>query len=606
MKRAISLVLASSLVLSSCGTSTGSEETSTNSSFKKLYSAEVETLNYLNSTSEIEMQLAANLVDSLVEYDNLGNVKPALATEWDVSEDGYVWTFKIREGVKWVDHTGAETGYEVTANDFVTSAKWQLDPVNASANEFLLDGVIKNATQYFNNEITDFNEVGVKAIDNYTLEYTLEKPVPYFLSMLSYAAFLPVNETFLQEKGETFGTTADTVLYNGAYYLSEFTPNERHVLTANPQYWDVDNVFITEIVDTYNEEAMTLAPEMFVRGEIQEAVLPSSILSDWQNDVDKAKLVRPSLNEYYSYFYALNFDPQFDEEYEPDNWRVAVNNEAFRKSLFHALDRVKPMTIDEPTDPESRLINTITPPNLVEVDGVDYTQMGSLADIQGVDTFNEELALQFKEQAMTELNGKATFPIKVLMPYNSGSTDWAKRAQVVEQQMETLLGTEYIDIILEAGPSTGFLGEVRRPGKFALMEVNWGPDYADPETYTDPFYVGGTYNKPEYVEGYTDANGEKTYTNLVNDAKEEVLDVQARYIKFAEAEAFLLENAFVIPYAVNNPGYKASYLDPFETQYAPFGLCYLKFKGRHILDTPMDTDAFNAAKAEWEAERASQ
>ncbi len=606
MKKAISLVLATSLLLSSCGVETGGDVSSSNASFKKLYSAEVETLNYLNSTSEIEMQIAANLVDSLVEYDSLGNVKGALATEWTVSDDGSVWTFKIREGVMWVDSTGKETGYEVTANDFVTSAKWQLSPDNASSNEFLLDGIVKNATQYFNNEITDFNEVGVKAIDNYTLEYTLEKPVPYFLSMLSYAAFLPVNETFLNEKGETFGTTADTVLYNGAYYLSEFTPNERHVLTANPLYWDSENVFITEIVDTFNEEASTLAPEMFVRGEIQEATLTSSILADWQNDSTKADLVRPSLNEYYSYFYALNFNPQFDAEYEPENWKVAVNNLAFRKSLYHALDRVKPMTIDEPTNPESRLINTITPPNLVSIDGVDYTEMGGLGDIRGVDTFDEKLALDFKAQAMTELNGKATFPVKVLMPYNSGSTDWAKRAQVVEQQMETLLGTEYIDIILEAGPSTGFLGEVRRPGKYAFMEVNWGPDYADPETYTDPFYVGGTYNKPEFVEGYTDANGEKTYTNLVDAAKSQSLDLNARYNNFAVAEKFLLDNAFVIPYAVNNPGYKASYLNPFETQYAPFGLCYLKLKGRHLLETPMNTEAFNTAKAEWEAARESK
>ncbi len=603
MKKTISLVLAASLLLSSCGMGSGSGETSTNTSFKKLYSAEVETLNYLNSTSEIEMQIAANIVDSLVEYDTLGNVKPSLALDWNVSDDGYVWTFTLREGVKWVDSAGIETGYEVTANDFVTSAKWQLNPANASSNEFLLDGVIKNATQFFNNEITDFNEVGVKAIDNYTLEYTLEKPVPYFLSMLSYAAFLPVNETFLDEKGDTFGTTADTVLYNGAYYLSEFTPNERHVLTANKEYWDKENVYITELVDIFNEEAMTLAPEMFVRGEIQEAMLTSSILVDWKNDKSKQNLVRPSLNEYYSYFYALNFDPQFDAEYEPANWKVAVNNLAFRKSLFHGLDRIKPMTIDEPTNPESRLINTITPPNLVDVEGVDYTEMSGLVNIKDVDTFNEKLALEYKAQAMTELNGKATFPIKVLMPYNSGNTDWAKRAQVVEQQMETLLGTEYIDIILEAGPSTGFLGEVRRPGKYAFMEVNWGPDYADPETYTDPFYVGGSYNKPEFVEGYTDANGEKTYTNLVDVAKAEAIDVEARYINFAKAETFLLENAFVIPYAVNNPGYKASYLNPFETQYAPFGLCYLKFKGRHLLDTPMNTEAFESAKTEWETAR---
>jgi oligopeptide transport system substrate-binding protein len=88
----------------------------------------------------------------------------------------------------------------------------------------------------------------------------------------------------------------------------------------------------------------------------------------------------------------------------------------------------------------------------------------------------------------------------------------------VEQQLENLLGKDYIDIIPEAGPKTGFLSAIRRSGKYALMKCNWGPDYADPETYTDPFNETGTYNKPQNVEGYTDSNGKKIYTNLLEAA----------------------------------------------------------------------------------------
>lgn len=603
MKKLISILLSATFLLSSCG---ASGDSASASQFKTLYNAEVETLNYLNAKSEIELAIVANVIDTLVEYDQYGNVQPCLATSWETSDDGLVWTFHLREGVPWVDSNGNETGYELTANDFVTSAKWQLDSNNASVNEFFLDGVIDNATEYFNGEITDFDEVGVKAIDDYTLEYTLEKPIPYFLTMLSYAAFLPVNQTFLTEQGDDFGTSEDTLLYNGGYVLSDFSQNERHVLKANPLYWDAENIHIPEIVETYNAEASTLAPEMFLRGEIQEATIGSDILGDWESDPEKAAVLRPSTNGYYTYFYALNFNPQFDEVYEPENWKNAVNNLAFRKSLFHALDRVKVIAIDEPTNPESRLLNTITPTNFVQEDGVDYTEIGPLAEISATDSYDEELALSYKEEAMEELEGTVTFPVKILMPYNSGNSAWAKRAQVIEQQMEGLLGEDYIDIILEAGPATGFLGEVRRPGNYALMEVNWGPDYADPETYTDPFVEGGTYNKPEYVEGYTDENGEKTYTNLVNEAKSEVLDMDLRYEKFAEAEAFLIDNAFVIPFAVNNPGYKASYLNPFEAEFAPFGLCYLKYKYQTVLDEPMNTEDFNAAKAEWETEKAVQ
>ncbi len=603
MKKAVSLFVAMTLLLTSCGSSsTGSTETQ----FKTLYNAEVETLNYLNARTEIELQVAANVVDTLVEYDKLGNITPCLATEWSVSDDGLVWTFKIREGVKWVDHNGDETDYELTANDFVTGIKWHLDPKNASVNEAIIDGKIKNAAEFFNGQISDFNEVGVKAIDNYTLEYTLEKPIPYFLTMLTYAAFLPVNEMYLSEQGDLFGTANDKVLYNGGYIISEFAPNERHVLKANEKYWDSENIHISQILETYNAESETLAPEMFLRGEIQQATITSDILGDWQSDSEKSAVLRPSLNGYYSYFYALNFNPTFDAEYEPENWKIAVNNESFRKSLFHGLDRVKPLAIDEPTNPESRIINTITPPNFVDVNGVDYTTIGTLGALANTDTFDTEKALEFKEQAMADLKGKATFPVKVLMPYNSGNSDWAKRAQVVEQQLETTLGKDYIDVIIEAGPSTGFLDEVRRPGNYALMEVNWGPDYADPETYTDPFQIGGTYNKPEYVEGYTDSNGEKIYTNLLTEAKSEVLDVQERYNKFAEAEAFLIEHAFVIPYSVNNPGYKASYLNPFEGEYAPFGICYLKYKYQNVLEIPLNTETFNVQKSAWEAEKANQ
>ncbi len=602
MKRAVSLLMAVTVLLTSCGTSAGAGAEA-GQQFKTLYSAEVETLNYLDATSELEMTIAANIVDSLVEYDTLGNVQPALATEWKTSDDGLVWTFTIRPDVPWVDSEGNKTDYHVTAQDFVDSIAWVLDSNNAAQNQFFLNGIIKNAEAYFDGTVTDFNEVGVKAIDEYTLEYTLEKPVPYFLTMLTYTVFLPVNGTFLAEQGANFGTTNTSMLYNGGYTLKEFAPSERHVLSKNNEYWDAENIHITEIVETYNAEANTLAPELFLRGETQQAKINSDILEDWKNDPEKSKILRPSLNGTYSYFYALNFDPQFDAAFEPENWKVAVNNLAFRKSLFHGMDRIQPMTVEEPFEPASRLLNTITPPSFILNEGVDYTQYGDLAEISATDSYNVDLALQFKEQAMTELEGKVTFPVKVLMPYNSGQPDWAKRAQVVEQQMEAALGTDYIDIVLEAGPSTGFLSEVRRPGKYALMEVNWGPDYADPETYTDPFYDGGSYNKPEFVEGYTDANGKKTYTNLVDAAKNETMDVNARYEKFAEAEAFLIENAFVIPYAVNNPGYKASYLNPFEAQYAPFGLCYLKYKGQSILEQPMNTDEFNEQKAAWEAQR---
>ncbi|MDM5331988.1 peptide ABC transporter substrate-binding protein [Ureibacillus composti] len=582
----------------------GGEKSGDAVEYKLVYSGEIKTLNYLKTAETNEFAVAANLVDGLIEYDKYGIVKPGLATEWSSNEDATVWTFKLREGVKWVTHDGEEYA-DVVAQDFVDGLAYVLDAKNESATSWIAT-VVKNGDAFYNGEITDFSQVGVKAIDEHTLEYTLEAPAPYFLSMLNYVCFFPVNGEFLAEKGDSFGTTRENFLYNGAYILDKFEPQNQRVLVKNETYWDKENVFIDRIRYKYNKEAATVAPELFLRGEVDYAGIPSSILDEWFNDEEKKSLVRQSKTDFYSYFYALNFDPQFDAEFEPENWKIAVNNKDFRKSLFHALDRESAMLTLEPYNPTALLKNTITPKNFVDVDGVDYTQLEPLKDISNNDSFNKDLALEYKEKALAALTGKATFPVKVLMPYNSGVPDWANRSQVIEQQVENLLGADYVDIILEPGPSTGFLSEVRRPGKFALLEANWGPDYADPSTYTDPFTEGGTYNKPELAEGYADENGKSKYQNLVDAAKAEI-DPAKRYQLFAEAEAFLIDEAFVIPYAVGTSGgvgYVASKLNPFEAQYSPFGVTAEKYKGQHLLDKPMSNDEFKEALAQWETERA--
>jgi len=619
MKKFIALFLAILMLLAGC--TSGDKEQPTNvedlsnnndesqdvsnepQEFTLTYSGEITTLNYLVTTSTNEFGVAANLVDSLIDYDRYGVVQPALATDWSTSDDGLVWTFNIRKGVKWVTHEGEDYA-ELTAQDFVDAMKYILDSTNESKSANIAYSVIKNAEEYYNGEITDFKEVGVKAVDQYTLEYTLKQPTPYFLSMLNYVAFFPVNGQFLEEVGDRFGTDNENFLYNGAFIMETFEPQNRRVLIKNEKYWDKDNVHLTKINYIYNKEAATLSPEQFARGEIDYASIPASIIEEWMGDPEKKNMVRPNRTGFYTYFYALNFDPHFDEEYEPDNWKIAVNNVNFRKSLFHALDRKAAMLTAEPYNPENRLLNTITPANFVDVEGKDYTQLGKLAEFTNTDSFNEAKALEYKEKAMDELKGKAKFPVIVYMPYNSGSTEWANRAQVIEQQMENLLGTDYIDIQIAAKPPTNFLSENRRNGNYAFLEVNWGPDYADPETYTDPFYPGGTYNFPEFVEGYTEENGEKRYTNLVDAARAEVLDIEKRYNLFAEAEAFLIEEAFVIPYAVGGGGYSASRLDPFESLYSPFGVSGERYKGQHLLDEPMNTEQYNKALKAWEEERA--
>ena len=614
MKKLMMLVLAFSLIMASLVAPAYAE----NGSYRTLYSGEVTTLNYLTTATTNDFALSANIIDTLVEYDKYGIVQPCIAESWSVSDDGLTWTFNLRQNATWVTYQG-EYVANVTANDFVAAAKYILTESNASSTADVFYSVVAGAEAYYNSTVpaaegedpkapVDFETVGIKALDDYTLEYTLVDPCPYFESMLTYVCFMPVYAPFLEEKGASFGVAdgPDSILYNGAYLLSEFKPQEKRVLTKNAANWDADNVFISSIEYIYNKEASTIGAEMYRRGEIDSASIDATTASEWLSNPESASLIRPVRQTgFYSYFYAFNFDPQFDEAYEPANWLLAANNEAFRKSIYCGLDRVKAMLITEPDNPESIMFNTVTPPDYVNVDGIDYTQLDALKGFTELysATFDEAKALEYKAQAVAELTeAGATFPVKILMKYNPSTTGWDSECLVVEQQLEALLGTDYIDIIVEAGPSTGFLSEVRRSGNYALLKCNWGPDYADPQTYTDPFDVDNTYN---FMDKGANPDDMAAYYALVNAAKAITVDIQARYNAFAEAEAYLIGKAYVIPFGYGNGGYTASRIDPFTTQYAPFGISNERFKGATILEAPMDTDAYFDAYDAWLEERAA-
>ena len=604
---------------SSTGEQTAETEGGEGGVYTTLYSSESSTLNYLVTSTIEEQRVGANCIDTLVEYDAKGQLKEGLATEWNYDEASMTWTFTLRDA-KWVDSTGAEVA-DVTAQDFVDALKYELTPEYESANVQNLFGVIANAQEYYNGQVynggadedgttweaIDFSEVGVKAVDEHTLTYTLAKEVPYFISSLVYVVYMPAYGPQLEELGKEFGTAADKMYYNGAFYLAEFSPQERQVYKKNPSNYDAANVFIDEIQRIYNAEADTLGPEMVKRGEVDYAEISADLLDDWLGNEETKNLVsRERASTSYSYFYCFNFDPQFDAEYEPDNWRKAVNNENFRKALSAGLDKTKEVAVLEPNAPEDYILSTITPFDFAyNADGADYTTIGAMAGMG--ETFDEAKAKEYKEAAMTELEGEVTFPVKVLMPYNPSVTDWDKECQVVEQQMEALLGSDFIDIIIEAGPTDNFLTEVRRSGKYAFMKCGWGADYADPETWTDPFYQskGESGYDPGYkyafianaiTEGTDTAPAIQEYFDKVDAAKEITVDTNARFEAFAEAEAVLIDHALVIPFSITVSPYIATKLDEFEAQYAPFGVSRLRFKGQHVLDHYVSMEEYEANK----------
>ena len=600
------------------GSNSGDEEV-----VKLVYSSEISEWNYLVPSSGSTW---ANYIDTLVEYDNYGLCQPCLAESWTKSEDGCTWTFKIREGVEWQKYDGSLYGETLKAEDFVTTIKYILDPSNAARNADLLF-VFVGAEDYYdamaNGEEADFETVGVKALDDYTLEFTLINPISYFLSMLTYNWGYPTCAKYLEEMGEDFGLDNKSILYNGAFLCKEFESESYRIDYANDQYWDKENIYIDRIERTYNAEASTLAAELFLRGEVTYADIPTNQVDEWMADPEKAKLIRPSRGSSHSYFFLFNFWPNFPEEYDPDTWTIAVNNINFRKSFYYALDREAALTVYDSYNAENFILRTITPDNFVAAGGKDYTQLGDLAAITNTDQHQEDKALEYKAKAMEELKAEGvTFPIKVYMPYNTGSTNQTNLAQVVEQQLERTLGTDYIDITIEGYPDTDFLNVTRRAGNYSFMMSYWGPDYADPLTYTDPFAIGQKYNYIYMADGMATqvAEGEggklgfdggywtnAVYDEMVNAAAEEVVDIEKRYTELANAEAWLIDQAFVIPFGrLGATGYVASNLSPFESQYAPFGVSGSRYKYQHYYAEPMDSETYFAELEKWEAERAKR
>ena len=646
-------------LLSACGSSSSGAASGTasadTSSYTILYSSQPSTLNYLTTSSDIEMVVGANCVDTLLEFDNKGVMKEGLATEWTFDEPSLTWTFTLRDE-NWVDMNG-EVIAPVTAQDFVDALRYQLTPDYAAANVGLITSYIAGAEAYYDYQVNltnannnlvgddgttytvdaagvvtvstpgadpqtfqpvDFESVGVKAVDEHTLTYTLTYDFPGFLSLLVYLPYEPAYGPLLEEMGDQFATSAETTYSCGAFYLSEYIPLESWVMKKNPENYDADNVFIDTVSRIYNAEADVNGPEMVKRGEIDEATIGADILDSWLADdatKDLVSMDRPNTN--YTYFYLFNFMPFYhefsnqtveglDDTYEPENWAKAINSTNFRKAFLYGINNSVTLAVSAPEGYEGYKLNTVTPPSFcANDDGVDYTQCGDLASI--TEFFDEAKAKEYRDAAIEELTAQGvTFPVKVQLPYNPSTANWDRQCQIFKQQLEGVLndGADFIDIIITEGPSDNYLSAVRRAGKYCFQLCNWGADYSDPETETDPFYQaegdrGGRYAylrtgvEDGFITGET-ADAIMAYMSAVEEAKTITTDINARYEAFAHAEAMLINNALVVPMGMSVPAYLATRLNYWEGQYASTGFSNKRLKGIHVLDHYVSMSEYEA------------
>ncbi len=641
MITALILVMTVAL-LAGCG---GNSNDSGKTEFRSLYSSDVQTLNYLDTTTTGDMEIPANCQDWLVEYDTYGNVIPSLAEKWETSEDGLKWTFHLRKDAKWYDSNGEEAA-DVTAQDFVNAIEFTVMTDAAAAYMLPAAKIAGTGDPMFDDDgkkVGDFKNVGVKAVDEKTLEFTLDSPCPYFLTCMSYGCFAPMNEKTLKAVGDwdardswgydewskyleaLDGVQAEQLLNCGPYYLNTYNTGESYSMLKNENYWDADKVYIKSINYTFNAEAATLSGEMYQRGEVESASITSTMAKSWAANEDTKDLYHPErVDASYSYFFSFNFGESetaadgtvkgvmsLDKQYEPENWLKAVNNENFRKSIMYGINRLGATKISDENNAEALIGSTLTPANFVAAGGKDYADQDVFkeffANADAADKyFDEAKAKEYRDAAMNELKASGVkFPVKTLMVYNPNVADWEAECQYIESQVEALLGKDYIDIIVEQGPTQSFLKEVRRSGKYMLLKTNYGCDYADPLTYSDPFAEGNSYQfMYQSTDPKTKAIVDEYYKAIKKaDAITDVEKLAERYAAFADAEAILIKHAMAVPFGVSG-GYTASYLNPFQGAYSPYGVATLRFKGQHILKTPLNTEQFNEELEKWKAERA--
>ena len=361
--------------------------------YNLVYTSDPTTWDCLSSSLAVDSEGAVNTYDGLLEYDPEGMLQPALAESYTISEDGLTYTFKLREGVKWVDSQGREVA-DVCADDFVAGMQHMMDAQGGL--EYLVEGVIANASEYISGEVTDFSEVGVKAVDELTVEYTLEAPCSYFDTMLGYSIFAPMSRSFYTSKGGkfgaeydssaadyTYGKDPDSIAYCGPYLVTNATEKNMIVFKANESYWNKDHINIKNINWVYNDGSdVTKMYNDLIDGTIDGCSLNSSTIEMAKEDgiFDEYSYISGTDATSYMAFYNLNraaFANSNDEttvisqqtEEEAARTKAAMNNVHFRRAISYAVDRgaYNAQAVGEELK-YSSLRNSYTPGNFVSLD----------------------------------------------------------------------------------------------------------------------------------------------------------------------------------------------------------------------------------------------
>lgn len=617
-----------------------------------VFSTDPRSFNYLNDQRATNTQHITNFVDALIEHDRYGILRPALAESWKANDDFTVWTFNIRKGVKWVT-ADLEPYAEVKAQDWVDALKYMLD--NKSTLTYLVDGFVKNAGAYLKGKITDFSQVGVKAKGDYVLEYTLEKPTPYFDTMLTYNAYYPVNGEFLKAKGKDFGKVdKNGILYNGAYILSNYTSKSVIEYDANPTYWDKGNVHIQHVKFVYYDGK---DPDSLFNNFDAGVYVAAPVYTDNEALFARAQAkykdyIFRARQDSTTFVYAFNYDRNtFASPADPtkgkspksekakEDTKIAILNRNFRKAIFFGIDR--PTILAQRNGEVNKLAairNSYTAPELsFDKAGKDYVKYVEdalksrnpadfpasfkLDDAQDP-YYNPTKAKAYMAKAKAELTKKGvTFPIELDVAADVSYTKGMKMDQSLKAGLEALFGTDTIKInIVEMDSdnydASTYYAETGSQTNYDIGNTTgWGPDYGDPYTFLQTLEpVVGALLTPiglDPVDEGSDkaaatAIGLYEYAKKVEAGNAEYKDYSKRFKLFAEGEAQLLDDAIILPYMSFGGAFQVSRVIPYTAPRAAYGADEYKFKGVIVSDKVVSLAEREKYRQEWEKQRQAE
>ena len=605
VSKLLALAMAASLVLSGCGGSgnsgnseettgaSGSEESTSASSeneikdlvIPRLASRELETFNILYTQRAEDGENLTSLVDGLLESNPKGELVPCIAEEWGTEDGGLTWTFKLREGVKWVDMNGQEKA-DCNAQDFATGLEWVLNFYkNDSSNTTMPIEMIKGASEYYEytktlseeeakaltaGEGSKFREmVGLETPDDYTVIYHCITEKPYFDSLASYVALYPMAQGMVDELGGADAVRSmnnETMWYNGCYTMTSYIQGNEKIFTKNPMYWDTE-AKLFDTVTVKMVESNDVAFQLYQTGDVDYVQLGEAQVNTIAKDANNEfhDYLVPDVPSHFSYQVQFNYNKNKEDGTPDTNWNTAIANEAFRLSWYYGIDFTNYWKRVNAINPMSCENNFYTMKGLVYTsDGTDYTdlvrkEMG-MTDENGTTPIrlDAEKAEQYKQQAIEELTAQGvTFPVEADFYISASSQTALDSANVLAQVFSDCLGDDYVKLNIKTYIQSS-RNEVSVPHLHSFMINGWGADYGDPQNYLgqmtygeDNAYYSQEYNYINEVEE-TEATKAlidtyKEFTTLVNEANAITDDLDARYAAYAKAEAYMLQHAIVLP-----------------------------------------------------------